>query len=94
AVLDPHSFRHPVEHRRIVQLQLPDPVLNVMFGPDAHPAAMNYSSSDGRVAVRMTLGDIRRAGGGTCSSTSWPDGARALIVTLPAGAAVPVTLVD
>lgn len=78
---------------------LPDPVLNVMFGPDAYQAAMNYASTNDRVAVKMTLGDIRRAGGGDVfldvrAPSGQDDSARALIVTLPAGAAVPVTVVD
>lgn len=84
---------------QMMAVNLPDPVLNVMFGPDAYQAAMNYASSDDRVAVKMTLGDIRRAGGGDVfldvrAPSGQDDSARALIVTLPAGAAVPVTLVD
>ncbi len=83
----------------MLALHLPDPALNVMFGPDAYQAAMNYASTHGRVPVKMTLGDIRRAGGGDVfldvrAPSGQDDSARALIVTLPAGASVPVTRVD
>jgi hypothetical protein len=83
----------------MLALNLPDPALNVMFGPDAYQAAMNYASTNGRVAVKMTLGDIRRAGGGDVfldvrAPSGQDNSARALIVTLPAGATVPVTIVD
>jgi AvrPphF-ORF-2 len=80
-------------------MDLPDPVLNVMHGPDAYEGAMNYATSEDRVAVMMTLGQLRAAGGGdvfldVSARYGQDEASRALIVTLPKGAAVPVKVLD
>lgn len=77
---------------------LPEPSLNVMYGPDAAQGALNYlSGRNDRVLVEMTLGDIRKAGGSHVlfdisaaldKKTSVP-----LILTLPPDAQVPVKIV-
>ncbi|WP_368355395.1 MULTISPECIES: AvrPphF family type III effector [Comamonadaceae] len=89
----PGSFK-PVE---MDAMHLPDPVLNVMFGPDAYAGAMNYATSDSHVPVMMTLGALRAAGGGEVfldisARYGQDNDSRALIVTLPEGAKVPVTI--
>jgi hypothetical protein len=62
-----------------------------------HAGAMNYATSEDRVAVMMTLGDLRAAGGGevfldVSARYGQDNESRALIVTLPKGASVPVTM--
>lgn len=89
----PGSFK-PAE---MDALNLPDPALNVMFGTEAYEGVMNYATSEDRVAVMMTLGDLRAAGGGevfldVSARYGQDNESRALIVTLPQGASVPVTM--
>lgn len=76
--------------------ELGDPTLNVMWGVDAKAASEGYRRKKDQVLVKMTLGDLKRAGGGKVffdtSSVASSSGTRALIVTLPENASVPVQL--
>ncbi len=91
----PGSFK-PAE---MDAMHLPDPVLNVMFGSDACAGLRSYATSDSHVLTMMTLGALRAAGGGEVfldigARYGQDNDARALIVTLPEGAKVPITIVD
>lgn len=77
---------------------LNQPTLNVMFGAAAELGARTYARNDpNKVLVSMTLGDLRKAGGGKvffdASSVVMDPDSRALVVTLPKGKEVPVTVV-
>ncbi|AXW64053.1 type III effector protein, AvrPphF family (plasmid) [Ralstonia solanacearum] len=76
---------------------LPDPTLNVLFGQQAEQGARSYAKTGNHVVVSMTLGDLRKAGGGQVfldtRAAMRNDSTQALIVTLPAGETVPVKIV-
>ncbi|AVS84932.1 hypothetical protein C8239_09365 [Paracidovorax avenae] len=89
----PGSFK-PAE---MDAMHLPDPVLNVMFGSEAYAGLRSYATSDSHVLTMMTLGALRAAGGGEVfldisARYGQDNDSRALIVTLPEGAKVPVTI--
>ncbi|ATG94224.1 AvrPphF family type III effector [Paracidovorax citrulli] len=70
-----------------------------MFGSGAYAGLRSYATSDSHVLTMMTLGALRAAGGGEVfldigARYGQDNDARALIVTLPEGAKVPVTIVD
>lgn len=76
--------------------ELPHPTLNVMVGPNAINSARAHGGN--RMVVKMTLGDLRKAGGGQvffdCSSILSGDqysNTLSLIVTLPEGKSISVT---
>ena len=76
--------------------ELPVPTLNVMHGARAHETAAYGEGSKNHVLVSMTLGDLRKAGGGQVfrdvDSAAGGASAVPLIVTLPEGALVPVKI--
>jgi hypothetical protein len=82
---------------RMQATELPHPSLNVMYGARAREGALNYARP-GHVVVRMTLGQLRRAGGGDVfkdTSSVWADPESVpLIVTLPKDKSVPLDLVE
>lgn len=89
--------RCPYMPVRMQASELNIPSLNVMYGEDALRSARNYALRGKRVTVAMTLGDLRRAGGGEVYIDPCAAGAgtsSALIVTLPRGRTVPVRIVD
>jgi hypothetical protein len=73
--------------------ELPDPSLNVMYGEAAASGARLYAEND-MVLVKIRLGDLRKAGGGAVfyDRTSAMEGA--LIVTLPAGRSIPISIIE
>ncbi|RLM20710.1 hypothetical protein BIY29_14850 [Brenneria alni] len=82
----------PVEMRAS---ELKDPSLNVMVGLQAREAILQYAKRD-NVSVEMRLGDFMRQGGKVYSDTSSAissNYATALVVTLPKGSSVPVTII-
>ncbi|AYB54008.2 AvrPphF family type III effector [Ralstonia solanacearum] len=80
----------------MVAKNLPDPTLNVMFGEQAEQGARGYAKTANHVVVSMTLGDLRNAGGGQVfldtRAAARSDGTHPLIVTLPEGKTIPVTI--
>jgi hypothetical protein len=74
--------------------ELPDPSLNVMYGSNARSGALEYAEPYDKLCS-MTLGDLRRAGGGDVFYDIRPvkkdRDSIPLIVTLPAGKSIPVT---
>lgn len=80
----------------MIATNLPDPTLNVMCG-EAATTTGAYGGTSNHVLVKMTLGDLRKAGGGQVfydtSAKAGGSTAQPLIVTLPKGALVPVELV-
>lgn len=92
---DPIARIFPVAMRAS---NLPTPTLNVGHGELAAGMAKAYGRSPDHVVVEMTLGDLRRAGGGQVffdrSALAGNSKTRALIVTLPAGKRVPVKVID
>ncbi|WP_206956654.1 AvrPphF family type III effector [Trinickia acidisoli] len=77
--------------------KLKDPTLNVMYGNRATDGAEGYANTGKHVLVKMTLGDLRKAGGGQVffddSAAARGSNTVPLIVTLPAGKSVPVEIV-
>ncbi|XUW93157.1 AvrPphF family type III effector (plasmid) [Burkholderia sp. M6-3] len=73
--------------------ELPHPSLNVMYGETAASCALRYATND-MALVKIRLGDLRRAGGGSVfyDRTSAMQGA--LIVTLPAGRSIPIEIIE
>jgi hypothetical protein len=76
--------------------ELPHPTLNVMYGARATEGTEGYTNKN-HVLVKMTLGDLRKAGGGQVfnddSAAARADDCHPFIVTLPAGKSVPVQIV-
>lgn len=76
--------------------ELPHASLNVMFGEGAMQAARGYGGTNS-VLVEMTLGDLRKAGGGVVfddvSAVAGNGSLNPLIVTLPEGRSVPVKII-
>jgi AvrPphF-ORF-2 len=77
---------------------LPDPSFNVTYGQGGLRAAHGYQSKKDlqldEVIIEMTLGDLRKAGGGQVFDDDSAVVNNALIVTLPEGRAVPVRVIE
>ncbi|MHA6846431.1 AvrPphF family type III effector [Ralstonia syzygii] len=93
-----HGWTLPYEPVDMRAHELGQPILNVMFDPNAEQQARGYAERPGRTMIAMTLGDFRRAGGGDVyfdAGAAMNDGVNhALVVTLPKKASVPVTIDD
>lgn len=96
-ILSNHSKKLSKVPLSMEAADLPDSGINVMHGPDAIGAAMDYMKAD-RILIEMNLGDFRRAGGGVVfrdigSAGSYTDTVP-LFISLPEGATIPVKLVE
>ena len=94
-----YNIAHPVQPYKPAEIPAKDlahPTLNVMWGSVAAQGALQYAQH-GHALVEMTLGDLRRAGGGDVffdAIRSDDERSIPLIVTLPKGTAVPVKIID
>ena len=94
-----YNIAHTVQPFKPAEIPAKDlghPTLNVMWGSVAAQGALQYAQH-GHALVEMTLGDLRRAGGGKVffdAIRSDDERSIPLIVTLPKGTAVPVKIID
>jgi len=94
-----YNIAHTVQPYKPAEIPAKDlghPTLNVMWGSVAAQGALQYAQH-GHALVEMTLGDLRRAGGGKVffdAIRSDDERSIPLIVTLPKGTAVPVKVID